>query len=170
MNKQVACQLYKSLILPKIEYGDVVYMTATKTSLNDLQKIQNICCRVILLANKRTHISDMHKSLQLIPLSDRRDLHLSQTCFKAIHDNPVNSLNKYFCTVEEGQRQPTRRRNQMNMKVPPIKSAKARLGISYRGPHHWNNLSNELKIQKKYTSFRTLLYKEFKLLWDNHPT
>ncbi len=112
MNKNVACQLYKSLILPQLEYGDVVYMTATKSSLNDLQKIQNICCRVILPANKRAHISEMHNSLKLIPLSDRRDLHLSQTCFKAINDVPPNSLKKYFCTIREDQRRPTRRCNQ----------------------------------------------------------
>ncbi len=148
MNKQIACQLYKSLILPQLEYGDVVYMTASKTSLNDLQKVQNICCRIILLANRRTHIADMHKQLQLIPLSDRRELHLSQTCFKAIHNVPVNSLNKYFINVEVDQRRTTRRCNKMNMKVPAVKSVKARLGISFRGPHHWNNLSNELKIQE----------------------
>ena len=44
MNKNTACQMYKSLILPQLDYCDVVYMAATKTALKDLQKIQNICC------------------------------------------------------------------------------------------------------------------------------
>ena len=146
----------------QLDNGDVLYMTATKNSLNDRQKIQNICCRVIFL-------EDMHKKLKLIPLADRRDIHLSKTCFKAIHDKPINSLNTFFNKVE-GNRWPTRTRNKMNMKVPAIRSSIERFGFAYRGRHHWNELINDLKIQQNYNSLRTLLYKEYRLMWDNHPT
>ena len=170
MNQKIACQLYKSLILPQLDYCDVVYMTATKGALKDLQKVQNICCRVILKESNKAHVQDMHNELKLIPLEDRRALHLSQLCHKGIYEEPRHSLSKFFKRISETNRRPTRTRNQMNMQLPKLKSSKARLGFAYRGPSHWNHIENEHKLINNYNSFKTAIYKRFKDQWDNHPT
>ena len=70
VNRNVATQPYKGLALPQIDPSDVVYMTASKNSLADLQKSLNICCRVPLLADNRTNIKDMHNQLRLISFKD----------------------------------------------------------------------------------------------------
>ena len=57
MNKSIACQMYKSLILPQLDYCDVVYMAPAKSALKDLQKVQNISCRVILKESNMAHKS-----------------------------------------------------------------------------------------------------------------
>ena len=170
MNSKVANQLYKSLILPQIDYCDVVYMVASKSSLVDLQKIQNICCRIILKTDNRTHIADMNKKLYLIPLNERRETHLSQICHKAVYDEPKHSLHKFFNRIQNRNNRNTRWRNQMHMLVPDRRSNKGRLGIAYRGPMHWNKLSNELKLIRNHNTFKTNLYKKFTMLWDTHPT
>ena len=136
MNKSIAFQLYKSLILPQLDYCDVIYMVATKSVLKDLQKVQNICCRVILKESNMAHVQDMHNELKLIPLEDRHDLHLLQLCHNSIYEEPKHSLNKFFNRIAEQNRRPMRTRNQMNMKLPKLKSSKARLGFAYRGPAH----------------------------------
>ena len=58
----------------------------------------------------------------------------------------------------------------MNMIIQAIKTSKARLGIAYRGPAHWNSLSNEYKLIDNYNSLKTAFYKKYHEEWDNHPT
>ena len=96
LGKDLALHLYRSLVLPHYDYCDTIYMCANKDTLGKLQLVQNIGCRTILLADKRRHIADMHKELKLMPLSDRRDLHLSLLCHKNINPEGIESLTKYF--------------------------------------------------------------------------
>ena len=58
----------------------------------------------------------------------------------------------------------------MNMKVPNLKSTKARKAFSYVGPYTWNKLDNELKLMENYNTYRKHLFKKFQQIWDNHPT
>ncbi len=48
--------LYKSLILSHFGYCNTTYCCATKDALNQLQLLQNSVCKMILLADKDTHI------------------------------------------------------------------------------------------------------------------
>ena len=169
MNQSVACQLYKSLILLQIEYCDVVYMGSSKSGLADLQKVQNICCSVILLAPRDAHIKETHSKLKLFPLEHRRDLHMSQLCHKAVNEDG-NCSKKYFIKANIDSVRPTRHSNKMNMKLLSIKSAKAHLGIAYRGPHHWNQLLNDEKLIEKYDTSKKSIHKRILASWDNHPT
>ena len=66
------------------------------TLLADLQKIQNISCRIILLADGRTHIQDMHDDLKLMKLDMRRDVHIAQLCHKNVYFEGEASLSELF--------------------------------------------------------------------------
>ena len=46
------------MILPYIEYGDVIIDAANDKQLNKLQKIQNHCLRICLQANPRTNLKE----------------------------------------------------------------------------------------------------------------
>ena len=60
LDNKTSLILYKSLLLPIIDYCDVAYMTATKNSLQRLQKVQNIACGIISKADHRESVDDMH--------------------------------------------------------------------------------------------------------------
>ena len=68
LSSAIALQLYKSLILPQFDYCDVLYSNANQTALQDLQKVQNISCRIILKAGNRTSVRQIHSELKLISL------------------------------------------------------------------------------------------------------
>ena len=145
-------------------------MCANRDTLQKLQLIQNVGCRAILLAGKRTHISDMHKTLGLLPLDERRDLHLTQLCHKNIYPEKPQSLTKYFtCTDAMGRRR-TRGTVSHSMKVPNLKTDKGRLAFAYIAPRHWNNLDNDLRVIDKFPAFQQELMKRSSLELDNHPT
>ncbi len=143
-------------------------MAANKSSLSDLQKIQNIACRLIPRKNKRASVT-MHHKLKLFKLDDRRTFHLSLTCHKAIYEEN-HSLAKFFNKQRNLSDRVTRTLNSMNMAVPGLKSSKSRHSFAYRGTVHWNSLTNEFKNISKFNSFKNRLLKNMCVLWENHPT
>ena len=170
LTQKLCLMLYKSLVIPHFDYVDVIYMTATKEQLGRLQLIQNQSCRIILRTHKRTHIDDMHNTLKIELLEVRRTNHLSALCHENIYNADDASLNYIFTRVSDTQTRVTRNANNMNMVVPNIKSTKGRLSIRYRGPRHWNGLSNETKGIKNHDTFKWKIYKLHDQTLDNHPT
>ena len=75
IGQNLALELYKSLILPVIDYGDIVYDCLSSKASNDLQKLQNYALRIVLHSGYEKSISDMHKETKLMFLSDRRHSH-----------------------------------------------------------------------------------------------
>ena len=52
ITRETAFILYRSLLLPVLDYCSIVYMTSSKNSLRKVQKIQNSACRIILFAER----------------------------------------------------------------------------------------------------------------------
>ena len=70
LDTKTCTTLYKSLVLLVLDYCDVVYMTATKATLEKLQKVQNIAY-CILNAGRRESRKYMHETLNFLTLDDR---------------------------------------------------------------------------------------------------
>ena len=68
LDRATTLLLYKSLVLPLIDYCDIVYGATAKDKLQKLQLVQNNACRNILLADMDTHVASMHLELQLLTL------------------------------------------------------------------------------------------------------
>ena len=171
LTQKLALTLYKSLVLPHIDYCDVVYMSATKESLNKLQLVQNKGCRAILGAAARDHIDEMHRDLRLLKLEDRRNLHLGLLCHKNVYPEGEQGLEKYFVKANNiGVSRVTRTNTMANVKIPKINSTSGRKAIAYRGPTHWNDLPINHKMEPKFNSFKGMLCKRAYATIDNHPT
>ena len=170
INQDTALMLYKSLVLPHLDYLDIVYMVATKETLHKLQLIQNVACRIILKAGNRDSVHDMHKELGLLDLDTRREMNLSFTCHKVVYNEGCSSLSKFFVPLSVGGRRVTRRSNDKNMKVPQRRTCKGRSSFSFRGPNHWNGISNDLKLTEKFKSFKVGYSKSIAGKFVNHPT
>ena len=66
-------QVYTGSIRPIVEYASTSWMTASKTTKNKLDKVQNAGLRIILGAMKTTPISQMEMTADLEPLEARRE-------------------------------------------------------------------------------------------------
>ena len=64
-----ALSLYKTIITPVFDHADIVFDCL---SAQDTDRLQHIL--IILQADSRIHIRDMHKDLELNYLVDRRHL------------------------------------------------------------------------------------------------
>ena len=101
LNKGLSLMMYKSLVVPLIDYCDIVYMQTNKDSLQKLQIVQNIACRLILEAGPRDHIEEMHKELKIDYLNTRRYNHLLAECHKNIHTEKTLPLKRFFVRNEQ---------------------------------------------------------------------
>ena len=60
INESSLNTIYKTVILPHFDYGDVVWQSASKNSLFSLQKLQNRAGRIIMKVNPFSHVSNQH--------------------------------------------------------------------------------------------------------------
>ena len=101
--------LYKQTILPLVEYADIMLYHVRKHDLEKLQRLQNKALRLCLDIINPQDISteDLHKSVNLMTLDNRRELHLMNLMHKYreprpwLHENALNTRNadkKAFAT------------------------------------------------------------------------
>ena len=64
--------LYRSLIRSVMDYGSIFYMSASKTNIDKLNKIQNICLRTALGARKTSPILSLEAESNVAPLHIHR--------------------------------------------------------------------------------------------------
>lgn len=139
----IKLQLFKTLILPIIDYMDIIYHNygIHGTSRNDdrLEKLQNICIRYILDVNRRDHITPHRDSLKLLKLFERRTLHVASILNKIITGEAPPYLNNLF-TINTNN---TRSSNKLIVRMPKNNFHKTSLFIS--GPLLWNQIPDEIR-------------------------
>ena len=62
----------------------------------------------------------------------------------------------------------TRRSNELNVRVPRVKSELGRKAYSYRGPICWNAVNSEIKQSESKDAFKSA-YTRYLLRGVNHP-
>lgn len=79
LSKKTSVLLYKSMILPIFDYGDIFYThSANKALFNKLQTLQNSAIRTICKLDKRSNTETDEADLGLLRLDKRRLLHCIQ--------------------------------------------------------------------------------------------
>ncbi len=165
LDEKSALTLYQSLLLPQLTYCDTVYETTTQANTSKLQKVQNSALRTILKVNKRTSIKWMHNKLKILTLVQRRELNRAVDCYKHV-TNPLSSLSYMFRNFENIRM--TRRSNELNVKVPNIRSEIGRKAYSYRGPVCWNAIESDIKKSENKNVFKSA-YTKYLLRGVDHP-
>ena len=125
-----ALQIYKSMTLPVIEYGNIIYGAGNKTQLGKLQTIQNINIKICLGLPSLTRTVEIHRLSKINHLEDRRNSHL----LKLMYTRKDNV--KY----RDQRDMRTRRFDGISLKVPNFVSATSQKSIWYRGATSWNQL------------------------------
>lgn len=72
----IAIQIFKSLIMSKLNYGGVLCMGASQRNLNRLQKSQNRALRICLCTDCYTSNLKLHRDSNVLQLFLRRKLEL----------------------------------------------------------------------------------------------
>ena len=149
-------KLVLQLILPIMDYADVVYLTAPKTNLLPLNTLFNRLCRFALDCSYFTHHCTMYENLNLPSLTVRRQQHWLQFIFKCIHFNYPQYLKQYMDPFTSNHQ--LGHCAQIYFTVPAnVSNSAGKKSFRFKAPSDWNNLPVHIRSISSFQLFKTAL-------------
>ena len=155
VSKKLALDLYRSLVIPHIDYCDVVYDAIGQTDSRKLQKIQNRCLRICCKADPRTPISELHEACHLPKLADRRELHVCNLVHQGLNNKSSNNVNNFFRPVSNHHNVGTRSSADNKLVVPTTRLKICEQNVKVRGAKYYNNLPSKIRRAPSTNSFKS---------------
>lgn len=82
VTSQIAIQIYKSLIMSRLNYGGLLCIGASKMDISRLQKVQNRGLRICLCADRYTSNLTLHTVANVLPVKLRMKLDAYNCMYK----------------------------------------------------------------------------------------
>ena len=80
--KHALLRIYKSYIIPLIDYADVLYNGVVEDYKLKLQRVQSKCLKICEKVHRLTATTGIHKTTNMPLLKDRREYHMKLLAFK----------------------------------------------------------------------------------------
>ena len=133
LNTRAALMVYKNMMLPMLEYGDVFLTATTCVNRKRLQTLQNKGLRCALNKGIETSTDDLHGEANLLKLVYRREQHLLNFMFD-LAQIPT------MCQTRASGQVSTRSSKKKLMRVKRPYTQKFKKSLTYQGPKRWNAL------------------------------
>ena len=140
VNRQAALSIYKNMILPILEYGNVLMFSVKSDYRKKMQVLQNKGLKCALGLDPLTSTKEVHKEAKLDPLHIRRKQHILQTMFKQVHEPFLWKLKK---ARKSGV--VTRSCKKKQFIIKRIKTEKLKKSVTNKAPRLWNSLPKGLQ-------------------------
>ena len=154
INKKAAILIYKNMILPILEYGDIILDSATAEIKRKLQTLQNKALRCALNRDMLASSTEIHEEAKLRKLKDRRREHMLLHMFQISHTKHFDQWKQQSIN---GIRTRSSKKKLIMTKKP--RNEKLKKSISYQGPKLWNKLPEPLQRVENYYEFKQQLRK-----------
>ena len=151
--------MYCSLILPYINYGILIWGSASKMYLDKILKLQKWAMRTISHSNYRSHTGPLFLDYEILNVYDTYLLNLGIFMFKHHADDLPAIFKQYFIKHAENHKYATR--NAQDYAINKTKKTFSNQAIRNCGPSFWNSLEKSLKQCKTLSIFKTKLKSNF---------
>lgn len=148
-------KLATQLILPIIDYCDVIYQSAHKSDLALLNIAYNRLCRFVLGCPFLTHHCTMYTRLNWPTLNMRRHMHWLQLIYKCIYFNYPSYLQQYLIPYTTSYH--IRHSSQPFFSVPNVIKSFGRRAFMFKAPADWNNLPANIRSSSSLGIFKHAL-------------
>ncbi len=155
IGQNLTLELYKSLILPVMDYGDIVYDCLSSKSSKELQRLQNYALHIVLRSGFEKSISDMHKETNLMFLSDRRHSHTLNYVYKCLNGLAPEHVAQQLQPVADAHNRNTRAANRDDLLVPALHLDMTRRSFRFRGPFYWNLTECPVRTAPSIQAFKS---------------
>ncbi len=154
IGKHTALQLYKTLIIPDLDYGDQIYDAMSNVNSEKLQVMQNKCLRICTNSRPRTSVETLHMEAGLPRLSVRREAHTCNLVFKGLNNTSSHGVNHMFETQNRRDNNNTRAIENSLLQVPRNRIKLCEGNVRVRGPKYYDSLPITVKQKPSYESFK----------------
>ncbi len=140
---QIRKRIISQLILPILDYANIVYQNTTDSILKPLNILNYSLCRFVLRCPFRTHHCHLYDTLNWLHLKPRRQFHWILFLFKCIHSNVPPYLKQFL--VQYTSPYPLRHMATPFFTVPKVHKKIGRRSFKFQASSDWNNLPSFLK-------------------------
>ena len=136
-------KVFKTMLIPTIEYGDIFYGVASKTNLNKIQVVVNKALKTVYKKRHLTSSAILHRKAKFNRLKDRRDMKLHAAAFKASMQDTNLDVRPIF----------TRHRDARLLKQKRPRNPAYEKSLEYRKACCWNALgiqTRKIKGEKEF--------------------
>ena len=162
VKQSTALMVYKTLIMPIMEYGDVIFDCLSARDVSTPQKLQNSCLKHVLQLPRLTPTAYIHEKLDVEYLLSRRSQHVATQMFRISNKLAPKHVCDLFVSRSEISSRVTRSSCKLNYEIPRRKLEMTKRVFVYRGSKLWYDVPYELKTANNPKSFRTELAKVWK--------
>ena len=148
--------LYNSLILPHLNYCNIVWAHATNHKLHSLIVLQKRAIRICTNSHPRAHSAPLFASLNTLTLTDINKLHTGIFMFKFTNNLLPHSFTSFFTSLQNTYRYSTRAHNKHNLFLPFTRTSFSISTLRFHGPRLWNTLDESLRGQLSVGGFKRL--------------
>jgi len=150
------CSLYKTMVLPIIEYCDIIYDNCTLRNALDLENVQRKAALVCTGGYRHTSNDALLAELGWQPLRIRRQFHKLCLFFKIIHSLTPTYLKPLIPSANEIQYR-LRSRSNATMPTPYSRLSSTRNSFVHSTVNLWNNLSIDVRSTTTLSGFKSRL-------------
>ena len=143
-------RLYKTMILPVFDYCDVAWHGCGKANSDVLERLQHRAAKLIL-PNSGLDTKELNATLGLVPLINRRKLHIVLLARKCLDGSVPPYLNHYFNLNTSIHTFATRRCNDIHL--PKVNLEVAKKSFYFTGAMEFNGLPHHIKAKESFIEF-----------------
>ena len=155
LSKGVLRTLFYAFVQPHIDYGLLVWGSATPSNLKPIKKYLQKAVRKILFKNRNQPTEPLFHELKVLDFDKHKFLTISSSMWQLTYDNIPDTIKSSFNIRNRDYGV-----NNRKYHIPNISSEILKRNIVYQGPKIWNNLKNDIKIKKSTFSFKKTLKKK----------
>ena len=154
INRKHLNLIYQTVILPHLDYADIIWQSSSEQLVNQLQKLQNRAGRIILKINPQSHFSvaSMHEILKWQTLKSRQTFHAQVMMFKVLNNLTPSYLQENIFYSHR----PYRLRHH-NLSLPKPRTNSCKRTFFYRGAKLHNSLPTPIRNCQSLTLFKRSL-------------
>ena len=156
ITKKAALLIYKNMILPILEYGDIFIHSASQKIRKKLQILQNRALKCALQKDKLCSTIDLHEEAKILNLKERRHMHVLLHMYQLAQMPNFKLWKSYQHT---GTRTRSSKKKLITCRRPT--NEKFKKGITYQGPKLWNSLPGHVQKLDSYHEFKQQIRKIF---------
>ena len=146
LNVQSAATIYKTMILPYFDYGDIIYMSSNIPEIKKLDRKHIRGLRISFRIQGKIEENDLFSLANISNLENRRKVHLRNFMYR----------NKEKCIIKNENCIETRCNSGPTFKVDKPNCETFKRNVYYAGAIEWNNLDAEVRKLEHYYQFKRI--------------
>ena len=147
--------LYDALVTPHFSYCDTVWGGMSKRLEENLQRTGNFAAKALLGMKKRDSAKDALIKLNMMPLKDKRSVHLGVLVHKLNKNiGPKQLIENYKGLIERTHSHQTRMASRGDMNHLQHRSGRFERSTIHRAANNWNTIPGDIRQIENSTSFK----------------